>query len=78
MKNVKIQRPEEKVVTVYTTTDPVRSSLVSNMLIDHGINAQEAGGRQAGFTGTLPIEIIVRECDAAAAAEFIKVHFPEG
>ena len=77
MKNVKIKTPQTHLVTVYSLNDPVRAELIKNMLHDHGIKAEIAGEHQAGFTGTLPVEIIVGEADVEAAAEFIKEHFPD-
>lgn len=78
MKNVKIQTPDSHLVTVYTLNDAVRADLIRNMLRDNNIVAQVSGETQAGFTGALPVEIIVRETDAAAAAKLIRKLFPEG
>jgi hypothetical protein len=68
---------ETHLVTVYTVNDSVKAELIKNMLADHKIKAELGGEHQAGFTGTLAVEIITREIDAASALEFIKIHFPE-
>ncbi len=77
-KRVKIKTPESQLVTACTVSDPVRAELIKNMLLDHGIKAEVGGPHQAGFTGALPVEVIVRQADVAAAHEFIQEHFPDG
>jgi hypothetical protein len=70
------EHPEVELVAVCTTRDPVEAELVKNTLKDHGIDSQISGEYQAGFTGALDIEILVREGDADRAREFIEVHHP--
>jgi hypothetical protein len=77
MKDSKSNSNETHLVTVYTVNDSVKAELIKNMLADHKIKAELGGEHQAGFTGTLAVEIITREIDAASALEFIKIHFPE-
>lgn len=76
MKKVKIKNPDSNLVTVYTINDPIKAELMKNMLADHGIDADLGGEHQAGFTGALNVDIIVREADAQAAMEFIQIHYP--
>ncbi len=75
MKNIKIKSPDERLVTVYSVRDSVNAELIKNMLSDHGIRAEIGGEHQAGFTGALAVEVIVREIDSAKALEFIEAHF---
>ena len=75
MKNVKIKNPESKLITIYTVNDSVQAELIKNMLADHEIEAEVGGEHQAGLTGALEIQIIVKECNAKAGLEFIKIHF---
>ena len=77
MKKINISSPDTKLITVHTVNDSVQAEMIKNMLADHEIPAEIGGEHQAGFTGTLPVEIIVREPDAEKAREFIKIHFPE-
>ena len=77
MKELDKNCPDTKLVTVYTVNDPVIAELIRNTLLDHEVPCELAGEHQAGFTGTLEIEIIVRESDAEKALEFIRTHHPE-
>ena len=77
MKNIKTKNPDSHLVTVYTINDVLQAELIKNMLADHDIDAELGGEHQAGFTGALDVEIIVKETDAKAALEFIQVHFPK-
>jgi len=74
MKKIKIKDPDSHLVTVHTVNDAVRAELIKNMLADHDIKAEIGGEHQAGFTGTLAVEIIVKESDAELAKEFIYAH----
>lgn len=76
MKKVKIKSPDMHLVTVHTVNAPLQAELIKNMLAEHNIQADLGGEHQAGFSGTLTIEIIVKESDSEKAAEFINVHFP--
>ena len=69
-----IQNPETHLVSVYAVTDPVKAELIRNMLIENGVNCELGGEQQAGFTGTLAVEIIVCESDAARARALIQEH----
>ena len=77
MKKVEIRTPESQLVTILSVFDPVQAELVKNMLEDHGVMASTSGDHQAGFTGPLPVEIIVRNSDSSKAKQFIECHFPE-
>ncbi len=74
MKKVKIKSPDTRLVTLCTVNDAVKAELIKNMLADHDIEAEIGGEHQAGFTGTLAIEIIVREQDAELAKGFMRDH----
>ena len=63
--------------TVCSLTDAVEAELVKNTLVDHHIDCQIAGEHQAGFTGTLEIDILVREADVDKAKEFLRIHHPK-
>ncbi len=76
MKKIKIQNPDAKLVTLCKLRDAVEAELVKNMLFDHGIDSHIDGEFQAGFTGTLDIEIMVLEGDAEKAEEFVRIHHP--
>ena len=70
------QIPEEHLVTVYTLDDAVTAELIRNTLQEHDIKCELGGEHQAGFTGALEVEIIVRETDRQRAAELIAEMFP--
>ena len=77
MKEVKPGTPDSELVTLCGFSDPTQAELVRNMLVDHGLKAEIGGIHQGGFTGTLPVELIVRKVDVEKAIEFIQVHFPD-
>ena len=74
MKNSDSLSPESRLTTVYTVNDSVQAEIIKNMLVDHDIPCEIGGEHQAGFTGTLSIEIIVRETDALRATKIIDAH----
>lgn len=77
MKNIRIKSPETRLTPVCSINDAVQAEVIKNVLADHGITAEIFGEHQAGFTGTLNIQIVVREKDVKQAGEFLKTHFPE-
>ena len=70
------QTPEAHLVTVYTVDDAVTAELIRNTLQEHNIRCELGGEHQAGFTGALAVEIIVRQSDRQRAAELIADMFP--
>lgn len=66
--------PEAHLVTVYTVNDPVTAELIKNQLEEEGISCEIGGEHQGGFTGTLAVDIIVRESDVDRAKEIIDEH----
>ncbi len=77
MKKVKIKSPDIRLATACTVNDPVEAELIKNTLLDHEIECEIDGEHQAGFTGTLAINILVREGDAKEAREIIQIHHPK-
>lgn len=63
-----------KLINVYTVNDAATADMIKNLLIEQGIQCELGGEHQGGFTGTLEIEIIVREADAALAKRIITEH----
>ncbi len=53
-------------VTAYTTKNPSEAEVVRLALEAAGILATLSGGRQAGLTGAVDIDVMVRAEDAAA------------
>ncbi|MDA7662892.1 DUF2007 domain-containing protein [Pirellulaceae bacterium] len=77
MKKVKIQSPDIRLATVCTVNDAVEAELIKNTLLNHEIKCEIDGEHQAGFTGTLGINILVREGDVEAACEITQIHHPK-
>lgn len=63
-----------RLTTVYSHTDPMQADIVRNLLRDHHIDAVVTGDHQAGFTGTLNVEVQVRESDAKLAHAVMRDH----
>ena len=76
MKKVKIQSPDIRLATVCTVNDAVEAEF-KNTLLNHEIKCEIDGEHQAGFTGTLGINILVREGDVEAACEITQIHHPK-
>lgn len=67
-----------EIVRLLTVTDPLRAEFLRNLLDDAGIPCELGGASQAGLTGVLPIEILVRAADAEQARQLIEeVEQPE-
>ncbi len=77
MKKIKIKSPDIRLVTVCIVNDPVEAELIKNTLLDHEIECELDGEHQAGFTGTLGIDVVVRETDAKEAREIVQIHHPQ-
>lgn len=77
MKKMKIENPDIRLVTVCTVNDPIEAELIKHTLLDHNIDCELEGELQAGFTGALGINVVVRESDAKEADEVIQVHHPQ-
>ncbi len=58
-------------VSVYSTKNPSEAEVVRLALEDANILAVVGGGRQAGLTGAIDVDVLVRAEDAARAREFI-------
>jgi hypothetical protein len=76
MKEIDIHTPGTHLVTVAKVDDAVKAELIRNALQERGIRCELGGEHQAGFTGALDVEVIVREQDSQAAAEIIATLFP--
>ena len=74
MSKIPIRKPDAHLVTLQTVNDAVKAEMIKNLLADHDIACELGGEHQAGFTGALEVEIIVREEDAALAAQIISDH----
>jgi len=68
----------QKIVSVYTVSDPYEAELIKNMLEDNGIRCSLDGETQGGFVGVINIGILVGEPDAERAVELIRQNFEEG
>lgn len=75
MKKVKITQPDTKLVSVYQTSDPIKADMVRDRLEENGIDAVVDGEGQAGFSGVLPVNVLVRESDSVRANSFIESVF---
>jgi hypothetical protein len=64
----------ERVVPVYTVTDPSQAEMIRSLLHAEGIACEVSGENQAGFAGLLNIEIMVRAEDADRALKIIRSH----
>jgi hypothetical protein len=76
MKEIDIHTPGTRLVTVYRVADSVTAELIRNSLRDEGIPCELGGERQAGFTGVLDVEVIVRREDRDRALQVINRLFP--
>ena len=61
-------------ISVYTTKNPGEAEVVRMALEENGILATIQGGVQAGLTGALDIDVMVRAEDIVRAREFIAEH----
>ncbi|MCH2181705.1 MAG: DUF2007 domain-containing protein [Mariniblastus sp.] len=67
----------QKIVSVYTISDPYEAELIKNMLEENGIRCSLDGETQGGFVGVVNIGILVAEPDAERAVELIRQNFEE-
>ena len=68
-----------ELVTVYTLSDPYRAEIIKDVLQSEGIRCELGGERQAGFTGLLEIDVLVRAIDADRAEKIIALQAgPQG
>lgn len=61
-------------ISIYTTKNPGEAEVVRLALEENGILAAIQGGVQAGLTGALDIDVMVRAEDIVRAREFIAQH----
>ena len=61
-------------ISVYATKNPGEAEVVRMALEENGILAAIQGGVQAGLTGALDIDVMVRAEDIVRAREFIAEH----
>lgn len=61
-------------VAIYTTKNPSEAEVVRMELEGNNILAVVGGGRQAGLTGAMDIDVLVRAEDAVRAREFLAEH----
>jgi nucleotide-binding universal stress UspA family protein len=62
----------DELTTVFTTGDPNLARMVANELKSEGINATVSGENQAGLSGILDVEVLVRAWDADRARTIIE------
>lgn len=68
---------KDNLVTVYTLTDPMLAEIIRNAIHAEGLKCEIGGEHQAGITGVLKIEILVRAEDEDAARRIIQKHEPQ-
>lgn len=66
------ENTETNLITICTVNDPVKAELIKIELANQDIRCEIGGEHQGGFTGTLSVELIVREEDAEAAKAIIE------
>ena len=64
----------DELVKVYTLCDAGLAEIIRASLQDEGIPCQLGGRQQAGFTGTVEIDVLVRAVDADKARRLILAH----
>lgn len=74
MKRIKIRQPDTQLTVACQVTDLMKAEAIKNLLATHRVPCELAGEHQAGFTGALPIDILVRDADLALAGEIIRDH----
>lgn len=77
MKKIKIHSPELRLQTVCSLNDAAVAELVKGTLLDHGIECELSGKHQAGFTGLIEIDVLIRESDTEKAREILMSHYPD-
>ena len=60
-----------ELTTVFTTGNPSLAQMVANELAAEGIVSSVSGENQAGLSGILDVEVLVRAWDADRAREII-------
>lgn len=63
-----------ELVSVYTVNEPTLAELIRAELHGEGIACEVGGETQAGFSGVLRIDVLVRAKDADRARRFIEEH----
>ena len=61
-----------ELTTIFTTGDPNLAQMVANELKAEGINATVSGENQAGLSGILDVEVLVRAWDADRAKKILE------
>ena len=61
----------DRLVRLYSVTDPTEAELIKNLLRDNNIECAVDGEHQAGFTGVLRVGITVWEKDFDRAKELL-------
>ena len=74
MSKIPIRTPDAQLVTIHTVSDSVKAEMIKSLLADHDIPCELGGEHQAGFTGALAIEVIVRQEDAMLATQIVNDH----
>src|SRR5262249_5240312 len=62
----------DELTTIFTTGDPNLARIVANELQTEGINATVSGENQAGLSGILDVEVLVRAWDADRARKILE------
>ncbi len=68
---------DDELVTVYETNDANNAEITRLALESEGIAAFVEGEGQAGLTGILVIQVVVKTADAERARELIAAHAAE-
>lgn len=61
-------------ITIYTVTDPLEAEVIHGALQAEGIACRVEGGRQAGLSGILEIDIVTHAEDEDRARRIIEQH----
>ena len=64
----------DAVISVYTLLEPTRAEFLRAKLEEAGIECEVGGSSQAGLTGTMRIDLLVRQADSEQAREIIAEH----
>ena len=61
----------DRLVSVFRSRESWQAEIVRDVLVDHGVDCQISGGFQAGLTGVLEVQILVRASDREQAEQIL-------
>lgn len=61
----------DELVPVFRSRESWQVEIVRDVLVDHGVDCQISGGFQAGLTGVLEVQLLVRAADRAVAEQIL-------